>query len=259
MFFNKYKNQIIKVAECSFMKISTGDVVKYFKYLKDNFSIYDLDYDVENKKGDTRCIIKTYRGNIAAINYFDDRCCPAIIESEIKMCINMYVPVDNSCCYNIDNPDLKNYKVLRPVITMLPIANKGIVDYTSVLDGKTPTKVKFSDGTQPYDSLPYVYKFRLSIPEDTPLELGLNKYGIKKFFVESFSSKFNSHILEEEIVVKDVKDTLFPRCIEFYLYVDPDPNIGINEFLQKIDVDDPKTQIDNELNIKLKIYLGFPI
>lgn len=241
MFFNRNKNRTIKLAECSFMRISTGSVMDYFDYLRNEFKIFDLEYNFENRYGEPRCIIMSGRYNKKAISYFNDRC-PAMIESEIRACIK--------------HSDFKHYEVAYPIIIMLPIADEGIIDYPLVLDGKTPTKVKFADGVRPYDSLPYVYKFVLSLPRNTSLPLELNKYGIKKFFIKSFSSNFDDLIIEDEITVDNVKNVLISNCVEFTLKVDPSSTL--NEFLQKIDVDDCMSQLNNELNIKLKKYLNFP-
>lgn len=241
MFFNRNKNRTIKLAECSFMRISTGNVMDYFDYLRNEFKIFDLEYNFENRYGEPRCIIMSGRYNKKAISYFNDRC-PAMIESEIRACIK--------------HSDFKHYEVAYPIIIMLPIADEGIINYTLVLDGKTPTKVKFADGVRPYDSLPYVYKFVLSLPRNTSLPLELNKYGIKKFFIKSFSSNFDDLIIEDEITVDNVKNVLISNCVEFTLKVDPSSTL--NEFLQKIDVDDCMSQLNNELNIKLKKYLNFP-
>lgn len=246
MFFNRNKNRTIKLAECSFMRISTGNVMDYFEYLRNEFKIFDLEYNFENRYGEPRCIIMSGRYNKKAISYFNDRC-PAMIESEIRACINTAPRINHS--------DFKHYEVAYPIIIMLPIVDEGITDYILVLDGKTPTKVKFADGNQPYDSLPYIYRFALSIPRNTSLPLELNKYGIKKFFVKSFSSNFDDLIIEDEITVDNVKNVLISNCVEFTLKVDPSSTL--NEFLQKIDVDDCMSQLNNELNIKLKKYLNF--
>lgn len=152
----------------------------------------------------------------------------------------------------VGNLDLK-----QPTIVMYPIKGEGIIDYTSVLNGKSSTKVKFGNGKYPYSCLPYVYQFVISVPENNKLALPLNRFEIKKFFVDSFSSNFNAHVLEENIMIDGLKDIPNPNCARFFLKVDPGSDL--NEFLQKIDVDNPIAQLDNELNIKLRKYLHFPI
>lgn len=56
-------------------------------------------------------------------------------------------------------------------------------------------------------------------------------------------------------MIDDLKNMPNPNCVRFFLKVDPGSDL--NEFLQKIDVDNPIAQLDNELNIKLKRYLDF--
>lgn len=234
MFFKKYKNQTIKIAECSLRNFGTNNIANYFKYLRKEFKIFDLDYDVENKHGETRCIIKTGRYNQKAINYFNDRC-PAMIESEIRMCRDMYEFV---------RPNNNSVEKPHPVIIRLPAK-------------------KFNDRCAYVYQCPYVfYKFRLSIPESVSSSLkeysmSLNEYCIKEFFIQSFSSDFNTHILNEEISIFDIKEVLYQRCVEFYLFVDSESKL--NELLQKININDIESQLDNELNIKLRKYLHFPI
>lgn len=255
--FKKHKkSNLITIAECSFMDISDGQIINYFKFLKNKYQFGNLHHYAENKDGILRCIIKTNPRNKKAIMYFNDRC-PAMIENEIKEQYKTCKEPMNKegiemVCFSTRSPyaecstlcDEKG-NLTKAVLIMIPLS-KYSTDY--------PNTTKIGDGKTQYKYLPYVYRFRLAIPEDTT-PFALNAMNIKQFFISIFATKFNVHVLNKEISVTNVKDTVFPRCIEFFLEIDPE--LKCNEFFKNININEPVSQFYNELNIKLREYLKY--